>query len=66
MKIPKKIWEGRRDILIKARDKKLTFKEFNLLSMHKETKDYLNYEKGGLSEEGIAILNSIGMYLETL
>jgi len=66
MKLTKKIWEGRRNILIKAKDKKLTFKEFNLLSMHKETKGYLDYEKGGLSEEGTIILNSINMYLETI
>ena len=66
MKLTKKIWEGRRNILIKAKDKKLTFKEFNLLSMHEETKSYLDYKKGGLSDEGITILNSINMYLETI
>ena len=64
MEITKEIWEKRKELLEKAKNKNLTFREFNLLSMHKETKDLLDYtEKNGLSEKGILTLNAIEMYL---
>lgn len=61
--ITKEIWEKRRDLLQKARENKLSFSEFSMLEMHKETKGLLN-PSGGLSEKGLATLSSIKMYLK--
>lgn len=65
--IPKEIWEKRKELLEKARRKELTFEEFNMLDMHKETTDLLDHTgKNGLSAKGLSTLNAITMYLETL
>jgi len=65
--IPKEIWEKRKELLEKARRKELTFQEFNMLSMHKETEDLLDYTgEKGLSDKGLSTLNAITMYLKTL
>jgi hypothetical protein len=62
--ITRQIWEQRAQLLKKAKSNELTFTEFCLITMHKETKNYLN-KTGGLSKEGTKILQSIEAYLET-
>ena len=64
-KIPNGIWEKRKELLEKAKRNDLSFSEFSMLDMHKETHNLLN-PKGGLSNEGIATLNAIDMYLESV
>lgn len=58
-------WEKRAELLKKARDGKLTFNEFCLIDMHKETKDLLDSDKPMLSEKGLATLCAIEIYLTT-
>ena len=61
----REIWEKRKLLLEKARRKELTFNEFCLLDMHKQTKNLIS-KNGGLSDEGISTLNAITMYLENI
>jgi hypothetical protein len=62
----KEIWEKRAELLRKARDGKLTFREFCLLDMHEETNGFLAKDKPTLSEKGLATLCAIETYLETI
>lgn len=64
MELPIEIWKKRAELLRKARDGKLSFGEFNLLDMHKETRSLLAKSKPTLSPEGIVTLNAIEMYIE--
>lgn len=64
--ISRKVLEERVELLRKVRDGKIDFREFNLLSMHKETADLLAKNKPTLSEKGLSTLNAIEMYLSSI
>ena len=61
--IPREIWIKRMELLEKAKRNELTFREFCMLDMHKETKDLLG--GNGLSDKGLSTLCAIKIYLET-
>ena len=63
--VPKHIWEKRVELLRKAKEGNLDFREFCLLDMHKETTDLLG-RNGGLSEKGLATLCAIETYLSSI